>query len=361
VCAEHKGPKKPSDGLEEWASEVTPESEAIFELERKLHKLRGDNSALRKSLAVALRDLKLSDERLTLALGSQKPVEKRKLVLPRKRGPKNPATACWVASDWHVEEFVDPKTINGRNEYNPEIAEESAEKFFKNSLRLLDIQRAGAEIQTGILALLGDFITGHIHEEFQQLNFMSPTEAILFVKRLLIEGLDLFLAKSDLEKIVLPCCYGNHGRTTLRPRISTAASNSFEWLMYKSLEQHYENEPRLDFMVATGAHLYIDVGEYTIRFTHGDSVRYAGGVGGISIPLRKAVDRWDSFHDADLTVCGHWHTRQDYQFALMNGSSIGYNAFALSIKAEFQPPSQSFFLVDHERASKTVVAPIWVR
>ena len=40
-----------------------------------------------------------------------------------------------------------------------------------------------------------------------------------------------------------------------------------------------------------------------------------------------------------------------------NGSLIGYNAYAMSIKADYEKPSQTFFLI-HPRYGKTIVAPI---
>lgn len=42
---------------------------------------------------------------------------------------------------------------------------------------------------------------------------------------------------------------------------------------------------------------------------------------------------------------------------LVNGSMIGYNAFALSIKASAERPAQRFCLIDRDRG-KTITAPI---
>jgi len=42
---------------------------------------------------------------------------------------------------------------------------------------------------------------------------------------------------------------------------------------------------------------------------------------------------------------------------LVNGSLIGYNSFALSIKASAERPQQMFALIDKVRG-KTLVAPI---
>jgi phenylalanyl-tRNA synthetase alpha subunit len=46
--------------------------------------------------------------------------------------PKTESTAILMASDRHIEETIDPETINYLNEYNPKIAKQRAEKFWNN-------------------------------------------------------------------------------------------------------------------------------------------------------------------------------------------------------------------------------------
>ena len=116
-------------------------------------------------------------------------------------------------------------------------------------------------------------------------------------------------------------------------------------MMYHTLAQHFESNPRVNFTIADGSHIYQDIYEWRLRFHHGDDVRYQGGVGGISISLRKAHDAWNESRHADITVIGHWHQLVNFNFAIVNGSLIGYNAFAQSIKARYEPPRQGFFLM----------------
>jgi hypothetical protein len=263
-------------------------------------------------------------------------------------------------SDLHIGELVDPATVNGRNKYNPDIAVVSLERFFQNSLRLLEAQRVTVDISQALLWLGGDLITGYLHEEQVESNPLSPTEEMLLAQPKLVAGIDFLLERGGIEKLTVVCNYGNHGRTTKKPRISTGAKNSFEWLMYHNLRRHYAKEERVDFVVASGSHVYVDVLGSMCRFTHGDSVRYSGGVGGLSIPLRKAIDSWDSFRKARYTFLGHWHQRVDYGFAVVNGSVIGYNAYALHIKARYEEPQQAFVLIDKDHG-KTISAPVFVR
>jgi len=144
---------------------------------------------------------------------------------------------------------------------------------------------------------------------------------------------------------------------TAKTRVSTEAGNSLERLMYHSLAVMFRDEPRVQFIISDGYHAYVKVFEFPIRFHHGHSVKYYGGVGGITIPLNKAVAQWNRGRSAYLDVLGHYHTLLDGGIWIANGSLIGYNAYALSIKASPEPPRQVFFLIDRD-VGKTVVCPI---
>jgi hypothetical protein len=127
--------------------------------------------------------------------------------------------------------------------------------------------------------------------------------------------------------------------------------------MYHSLKQQFADEPRVEFIVSDGYHTYVKVFDTTLRFHHGHSVKYGGGVGGITIPLNKSIAQWNKGRKADIDILGHFHTFVDGGNFVVNGSLIGYSAYSLSIKASPEPPVQAFFLIDSQ-IGKTIVAPI---
>ena len=86
---------------------------------------------------------------------------------------------------------------------------------------------------------------------------------------------------------------------------------------------------------------------------------YQGGVGGIYIPVNKSIAQWSKAKHADLDIFGHFHQLRDGGNFLCNGSMIGYNAFALSIKADFEEPKQILTLID-KRRGRTCTWPILV-
>lgn len=266
------------------------------------------------------------------------------------------ATAIVVASDWHYEELVKPSTISGLNSYNLDVANQRIERFFQNQLRLLNIFKRDVSINNYVLALLGDFISGNIHDENLETSQLQPIEAILEVQNKIASGIKFLLKNTDCD-FVIPCSVGNHSRITEKVHIATEVNNSLEGLMYHNLAMYFENESRVQFVIGDGYHTYINVYDQVIRFHHGHGMKYGGGVGGIYIPVNKAIAQWNKARHADLDVFGHWHQQRDGGNFICNGSIIGYNAYALRIKADYEEPRQSFFLVDKKRG-KTIVAPI---
>jgi len=269
------------------------------------------------------------------------------------------STAVILCSDIHYEETVDPDTIRGLNRYNTDIAKHRMTKFTQNALKLVDMCRSKSTINNLVLWLGGDLITGYIHEELLETNSMSPVDASTEVFEILIGVIDCLLAEGKFKKIVIPTNVGNHGRTTQRRRVSTAVQNNYEWLVYKFLEKYYKEDDRIQFQLTRGYFNYLDIYGRTLRFHHGDNVRYQGGVGGLTIPLNKAIAKWNEANPVYLDVLGHWHQRLSSKNSIVNGSVIGYNAYAESIKASFEKPQQTFFLM-HPKWGKTVEAPIWL-
>jgi hypothetical protein len=271
---------------------------------------------------------------------------------------KHEATAVIVASDWHIEEIVEKESVNMINEYNLEIAEKRAKNFFSNALRLIKKEEKDVTINKVVLALLGDFISGYIHEELIESNSLSPTQAIYKIRSLLKSGID-FLLNNTEQDLVLACCNGNHPRISEKYKISTAYKNSYEWLLYNILVDEYSNEKRIKFVMNNGYFTMLDIFNYKIRFHHGDHIKYGGGIGGITIPVNKAIAQWNKMQSVDLDVFGHFHQMISMKNFVCNGSLVGYNAYAMSIKAEYERPQQTFFLIDKEKG-KSIYAPIWV-
>lgn len=268
--------------------------------------------------------------------------------------------AVFMASDWHVEEKVTAASVMGRNRYSLKIADERIVRFFDAVIWAVQHHRASKKvvIRDLVFAQLGDLITGYIHEELQEENALSPVETLLWLQPRLEAGIKRLLKELDPRSITIPCSHGNHGRTTPLRRISTGYSNSFEWLMYNTMRNR-NTDPRVQFHVTPSAHQFVEVYDHILHFTHGDEVGLKLGPMPPLTALAKRIDAWDSVHRADVHHMGHFHRLWDLGNTVINGSLIGYNAFAMSIGAKYAPPLQAFYLLDSKRG-KCAELPLWV-
>jgi hypothetical protein len=283
------------------------------------------------------------------------------LVYKQPKWERVDAVACAIASDWHVEEEVVPAAVHGLNEYNLDVARRRSEFFFKNWLRLTDIMARETKIKTMFLAGLGDFFSGWIHPELLAANLLAPGAAARFCKGLFISGIEYLLKNSDyrLEGVLIP---GNHGRMTDQVHHSDPTGTSLETVMYDGICDRFHANPRVNLEVSEHAMRYRQFFErFNMRMIHGYEVKFGGGVGGITIPIKKALAQWNGAVKADLTVMGHFHQLHDGGDFLANGSLIGYNTYAQAIKAQYEEPRQAFFMI-HARngGQKSVTAPIWL-
>ena len=282
-------------------------------------------------------------------------------VKTREKGVAREGTAVLLLSDLHPEEVVESEKVSGLNEFNPSIAEERIDRLIEGTRWTLETVRAkkgkaGYDVRDFILAILGDLISNTIHPDLAESNAMGPADACNFVFDLIQRVIDALLEDKRLERVLIPCCHGNHDRLSQKPRHQTKAETSLSTIIYSNLRRLYRDESRVQFDIARGNLLYTEVYGKMIRWHHGDDIKYHGGVGGLTIPMRKAIDSWNRSVDAALTCVGHWHQVTDHSDFVVNGSLIGYGPYAQAIKARYEPAAQAFFVLDKEHGKRFFTA-----
>lgn len=283
-------------------------------------------------------------------------------ILPKLSKGTSESAAVIVWSDHHSEELVKRGAVNGENEFNLEIYDRRFSQLVHGTLAWLNIEQKKTTIKTLVIAMLGDYFTNNIHEDAAESNLLAPVDAAYNAQNHLIGGINYILEHTpdDLELLIV-CHSGNHARITKKQRIATESGNSLEHYMFYIMRDHYKSNTRVKFQIAEGYHSYTTFfGGYTVRWHHGHAIKYQGGVGGITISVNKAIGQWNKTKWADLDVFGHFHTKFDGGNFIANGSLIGYNPYALFIKASFEKPSQTFFLINKKFMEKTMTAPIYL-
>lgn len=327
------------------------------EQEARLAKEKGSMSDRKYKALLADYERVLHENQALTSVAGHKSTQMN--IKPRTTTKESEAVPMIVFSDWHSEEKVDPRTIGGKNKYTLEIAQSRATRVFQSSVKLMKEKENDVEINEVAVFLLGDFITGNIHEENVENAQLLPVEACLFAQDMLEGGIDFLLA-STTWNYTFYCKVGNHSRITHKVHASTEFGNSLELAMYVSMLKKYRDNPRVRFHIEPSYISVVKILNTRVRYHHGHAVAYGGGVGGLHIPLRKAIKSWNENERADFDVMGHYHgfTENSTLKYMVNGSLIGYNAYAERIKAPLEKPIQGFALI-HKKYGVTNLTPIY--
>lgn len=308
----------------------------------------------------AMKIIKNLRHELSLFVGFKEYAQSFKPINIRpKYGKKGEATAVICANDWHLEEEVDPAAVEGVNAYNKKIAERRIKRLWQAGASLVDMCRSRSKIDTIVVNVMGDLISGWIHDPLMVTNYCTPPEASLLAFDYLISGIDFLLKECKPKELVVVFVTGNHSRMTKRKFTKISPKTTFEWIIYNmvvkmGIAKGWKN---VRFKLPSGDINYFKVYNKLVRVTHGDNIRYRGGIGGVHIPLRKSLDRWNTAKRADYNYIAHWHTDLTGEDYRISGSAIGYSEFSMIIKAPFQRPTQAFEII-HPRYGPTARFPI---
>jgi hypothetical protein len=160
-------------------------------------------------------------------------------IKPKISKHDSESTAILALADIHCDERVDPKTIQGLNEYNPEICSKRINTCFRNAAHMINIQRSAVAIPHLKILSLGDNLSGYIREEDYMKNSMKYDESMEFLLDHYVSGIDHLLKYSGCENMEFIGCYGNHGRLTEKVFHSSASHNSIETVFYHNLRRVY--------------------------------------------------------------------------------------------------------------------------
>jgi len=238
-------------------------------------------------------------------------------------------------SDWHWGERV------ADGSFSPAVAR-------RRVVRLLSLmQKEWEKIQTShrvnhlCVGLLGDFISGAIHEEAREVggNYLTATEEITQVQGALAWAIKSILSSfRGLEKLTCVCVHGNHGRLTKQSRYTSGHRYNLETMMYWNLRQHFSSHKRVEFVIAEDTAVYTKVLGKTWRWCHGDFAKAIDPQG-----LHKWVEKQNKqVRNADLTFMGHVHHLYCADGLVTNGSLVGPTDYGKALG--FCEQAQQIFL-----------------
>lgn len=269
-------------------------------------------------------------------------------------------------SDFHWGERVDPDQTGGMNKFNRAVARVRFQRLVSVLIDLCFNHDATPDYPGIVLGLLGDMITGAIHDDLRETNDGPVQISLLELQEVLIWGIQTLADK--FGKVFIPCVVGNHGRETLKPRAKNRVFTSYEWNLYCQLELYFRNDndykDRVQFFIPHETDAYFTVLGHRFLATHGDSLGVKGGdgiIGALGPIARGAIKVGNSEkqigRDFDTLLIGHYHTyipRSRATRVIANGCLIGYNEYARTgLRVPYSPPSQALWNV-HQKYGVTV-------
>lgn len=274
------------------------------------------------------------------------PFEKYEFKVRKHKNGSRYAIALF--SDAHIEETVKPESVLGKNEYNIDIAKERIENYFVNLVNCIKEDK----VNSLIFASLGDTITSFLHDENHECNSHTPIEAVLIAQNLIFSGLTYICDNTKLDKILFIGIVGNHGRTTKKIQHANGFKMNYEWLMYQNIKQQCEAAKLpIEFNIPESeiALLDTDDGQRFI-FCHGFQIKGGGNgtVCGIYPSLNRLSMKWGRTFGQNRIFLGHFHSCTSIVNAMVNGSIIGFNSFALTNGMPYEEPAQMYVAYDSE-------------
>lgn len=255
-------------------------------------------------------------------------------------------------SDTHAYEIVNGTETLGMNEYSRAILLQRMARLQERVLSY--VAHRPYPITKLHVWMLGDMLSGDIHEELAMTNELPHEEATVQFALDAAEWLNGFVP--HFETIRVSGVPGNHPRRSKKPSNKMAHNNS-DWVAYKIIELYHRgnksfefNFPKAGFAVETVA------SNWRCLLMHGDGVRSTmPGVpwGGV---MRRVVTLQQQFHTANMPInyvaLGHYHTANAVEGTgmkiFMNGSVKGLDEYSMKQFGSGRDPMQLLLTFHHK-------------
>lgn len=260
------------------------------------------------------------------------PVQRVQKINPINLDESEIAVVC--SSDLHLTETVRPADANGINVYNSMIATNRLWAHAQKVKSILARHMSLYRIESIWMPLLGDAISGTIHDEYIATNDLSDPAAVTLAARLYamfvteISGLGI--------PIQIDAVHGNHPRLTPKMPTKRQALTNMDWQIYEHLSDLLRNTPGVEMKITTAQIGARKLYGWNYLFEHGIGVG-SGGEEAFEDRLRAlfddAVFREATGHEGtafDQVVIGNMHKPKFLERTVVNGSYIGQNELGQS-------------------------------
>jgi hypothetical protein len=326
------------------------------------HTLRKRIRALERELAQAAeKELTHQEVRETIFCLAETGYEPR--LFDYKLPVGHPGTPVICLGDWHAGEVVRPDEIGHANRFNTTVLTRRVSRVVETAIGLAKQHLANGTYKAAYVPLLGDMVSGEIHDELSRTNEASLFQSIIIAADLLTSA--LLKLQEAFGRIHCPAVCGNHGRIDRKWQVKSFTVRNADWLIYQMVEARLRamGVSTITIDAPASNEVLFTVHNTSFLAVHGHDLGVKGGDGMIGPlgPILRGRYKMESQKAAlgqrfDHLLIGHWHFSAMLPGVIVNGTLKGYDEFAAHVlRAKPAPPSQSMFFV-HPR---TGIASYW--
>lgn len=328
----------------------------------RLEACQAETTLLRRELKNVKAELGRTLEVRDLLAATVKAIKPPPVWTPGKDKGKSEVTALILFGDAHVGEVTDPKQAEGWGRFNYAIAERRTEKYLDLLTRWVETQRAGYAIERCHVVVLGDMVSGDIHEELRRTNEFPPPVQAIAAGRLvaaLVSGLSGMFRGVTVDAVSA----SNHGRLTVKPQFKGGTLNSWDFVVTEYARALLAKHGNVQVRMLPAKKQTVEIGGFHFLCGHGDTVKAWMGIPWYGIEReigREARRRLERVQEQlrravpvdgmmDYGLGGHWHVPfagPSFKY-LINGSLSGTNEFDHGC-GRHAPPQQVAALVSRK-------------
>jgi hypothetical protein len=254
--------------------------------------------------------------------------------LERERSPRSALARHRRSAD---REEIAIEETGGINAYNFGVFQQRLEYLEERVLDILHHHQK-AEFPELVVFLMGDNISGRIHEELQKYGhqhvidqvYLGALTTALFLYRLQRFG--------RFRKLRVSCVSGNHGRLD-KAKESKRYYKNFDYLFHSIVAATLKSVPEIEMFIPKSLFTVVDVAGVRILQSHGHELPPSS----LGIPL-YSVNRasagyqellsWSEAKRFDYWVLAHFHRPMELDGAIVNGTMAGLSEYGIG---KFKP------------------------
>ena len=275
---------------------------------------------------------------------------------PAKGKSSEPQVMVAVLTDTHVGEQVFSSQLMSMNSYDYDIFNRRLSGWASQVINLATFRRNVCPINELIVPMLGDMVSGDIHEELSRTNLDNCMMQMLHAASSIAQAL-MFLAP-HFQTIKVPCVVGNHGRMTRKPPMKDKYMD-WDYLAYQWMAAFCANQKNIQFDIPKSFAHIVEIAGTNVLMFHGDAISGGGSSASISrmignmrgvTQFKQALENTIVEHDGVMpgnftdVMMGHFH-RVDVMdigtgSAYICGTMKGGDEFALQRVQSMTLPKQ---------------------